>query len=59
VTGPAVNKNGVQASDKRFLDMSLEDYLALLYWTGRQGRDDKKGKIAADHAPILAKLGIA
>ncbi|MCE3015038.1 MAG: hypothetical protein ACK56W_24360 [Pirellula sp.] len=54
-----MNKNGVQASDKRFLDMSLEDYLALLYWTGRQGRDDKKGKIAADHAPILAKLGIA
>jgi hypothetical protein len=59
VTGPAVNKDGVRASDKGFLDMSLEDYIALLYWTGRQGREDKNGKITADHAPILAKLGIA
>jgi REP element-mobilizing transposase RayT len=59
VTGPAVSKDGVRASDRGFLDMSLDDYIALLYWTGRQGRDDKKGKIAVDHAPILAKLGIA
>jgi hypothetical protein len=59
VTGPAVNKDGVRASDKGFLDMSLEDYIALLYWTGRQGREDKNGKITADFAPILAKLGIA
>jgi hypothetical protein len=58
-TGPSVNKDGFRASDKGFLDMSLEDYLALLYWTGRQGRDDKSGKITNDYAPILAKLGIA
>jgi hypothetical protein len=59
ITGPAVNKDGVRASDKGFLNMRLDDYIALLYWTGRQGRDDKKGKIGADYAPFLAKLGIA
>jgi REP element-mobilizing transposase RayT len=59
VTGPAVSKEGLRASDKGFLDMSLEDYLSLLYWTGSQGREDKKGKITVDFAPILAKLGIA
>jgi REP element-mobilizing transposase RayT len=63
VTGPVVNKEGVRASDKGFLNMSLADYLALLYWTGSQGRADKSGKIAADsgmdYAPVLAKLGIA
>jgi REP element-mobilizing transposase RayT len=62
-TGPVVNKEGVRASDKGFLDMSLANYLALLYWTGSQGRADKSGKIAAecgmDHASVLAKLGIA
>jgi len=26
-----VSKEGLRASDKGFLDMSLEDYLALLY----------------------------
>jgi REP element-mobilizing transposase RayT len=59
VTGPAVSKDGLRASDKGFLEMSLEDYVALLYWTGRQGRGDKSGKITAEHAPILARLGIA
>jgi hypothetical protein len=54
-----VNKDGVRASDKGFLDMRLEDYIALLCWTGSQGRADKSGKITVDCAPILAKLGIA
>ncbi len=58
-TGPVANKEGVRASDKGFLDMSLADYLALLYWTGSKGRADKSGRIAADYAPTLAKLGIA
>jgi len=62
-TGPVVNKDGTRASDKGFLNISLADYLALLYWTGSQGRADKSGKIAAecgmDHASVLAKLGIA
>jgi hypothetical protein len=63
VIGPAANKEGVRASDKGFLNMSLSNYLALLYWTGSQGRGDKSGKIATDcgieHALVLAKLGIA
>lgn len=62
-TGPVVNKEGVRASDNGFLNMSLADYLALLYWTGSQGRAGKSGKIAAvsgmDYAPVLVKLGIA
>jgi REP element-mobilizing transposase RayT len=56
VTGPAVSKDGLRASDKGFLEMRLEDYVALLYWTGRQGRGDKSGKITAEHAPILATI---
>jgi hypothetical protein len=59
MVGPAINKEGLRASDKGFLNMSLDDYIALLFWTGRQGREDKKGKITNDYAPILAKLGIA
>jgi hypothetical protein len=56
--GPVVHRQGLRASDKGFLNMSLEDYLKLLDWTGRQGRPDKRGKIPEDYAPILEKLGI-
>ncbi|MEI8211880.1 MAG: hypothetical protein WCI02_07010 [Planctomycetota bacterium] len=38
--------------------MSMEDYLKLLDWTGRQGRLDKRGKIPETYAPILERLGI-
>jgi hypothetical protein len=56
--GPVVHKQGLRASDKGFLNMSLEEYLKLLDWTGRQGRPDKRGKIPDTYAPILEKLGI-
>jgi hypothetical protein len=61
--GPVVHKQGLRASDKGFLNMSLEDYLSLLEWTGRQRRleerrPDKRGNIPETYAPILAKLGI-
>jgi REP element-mobilizing transposase RayT len=56
--GPAVNQEGVRASNKGFLSMSLEDYLQLLDWTGRQGRPDKRGSISQSHEPILNRLGI-
>jgi hypothetical protein len=56
--GPLVHRQGLRASDKGFLSLSLEDYLKLLDWTGRQGRPDKRGKIPEDHAPILQRLGI-
>ena len=34
-----------RASDKGLLPISLDDYLKLLDWTGRQVRQDKKGSI--------------
>ena len=50
--------SGFRASDKGLLSMSLDDYLRLLDWTGRQVREDKGGVIPADLAPILERLGI-
>ncbi len=50
--------SGFRASDKGLLPMSLDDYLRLLDWTGRQVREDKRGAIPADLAPILERLGI-
>jgi hypothetical protein len=47
-----------RASDTGLLSISLEDYLQLLDWTGRQVRSDKRGAIPASLAPILERLGI-
>jgi hypothetical protein len=47
-----------RASDKGFLSMSLDDYLSLLDWTGRQLRADKPGTIPSHLAPILERLEI-
>jgi hypothetical protein len=41
-----------------FLPMTLDQYLELLDWTGRQVRRDKKGSIPADAPPILERLGV-
>jgi hypothetical protein len=38
--------------------MTEEQYLSLLDWTGRQIRDDKRGSIPAELAPILDRLGL-
>ncbi len=65
--GPMASTNGCRASDKGFLNVSLEEYFELLVFTGKQGRSDKRGKIKAggETAPtstasvILSKLGIA
>ena len=45
-----------QRSTKNVLPMSLDDYLKLLDWTGRQFRTDKRGVIPATCAPILDRL---
>ncbi|MCP5324996.1 MAG: transposase [Oceanospirillaceae bacterium] len=37
----------------------LSDYLELVDWTGRQIRNNKKGSMAKNLPPILARLGIA
>ena len=47
---------GRRVSDKGFLEMSLDEYLRLLDWSGRQIRGDKRGAIPADLAPILQRL---
>lgn len=36
----------------------LEHYLELVDWTGRQIREDKRGRIEGDEPPILDRLGI-
>jgi hypothetical protein len=56
--GPMASKDGLRASDKGFLSMSLVDYLALLDWTGRQRRADKRGVIPEHLKPILQRLGV-
>ncbi len=48
--------SGRRASNKGCLPMSLDQYLQLLDWTGRQIRQDKVGHIPAEFAPILERL---
>jgi hypothetical protein len=57
--GPAPSAGGARASDRGFLPMSLEQYLELLDWTGRQLVEGKRGSIPAHLAPILLRLQIA
>ena len=38
--------------------MSLDEYLRLLDLAGRERREDKRGAIPADLAPILERLGL-
>ena len=45
-----------RASPQSFLSMSVEDYLRLLDWTGRQLRQDRRGAIPGHLAPILDRL---
>ena len=47
-----------RASDKGLLAISLEKYLELLDWTGRQIGSPSQGSIPASLAPILERLGI-
>jgi len=47
-----------RASNTGCLPMSFGEYLNLLDWTGRQIREDKRGVIPSDLAPILERLHI-
>jgi len=47
-----------RASEKGLLPIGLDDYLALLDWTGRQVRSDKRCSIPDHLAPILDRLRI-
>ena len=54
------SKTGKRARDKGFQGISFELYLKLLDWTGRQiRRDNKKGRIPSDLAPILERVGLS
>ena len=52
-------KAGRRASDKGLLPITLEKYLELVDWSGRQLRTDKRGAIPDDLASILERLGIS
>jgi hypothetical protein len=47
-----------RASDKGFLSVSLESYLELLDWTGREVRGGKRGVIPKHLQPILRRIGL-
>jgi len=47
-----------RASKKGLLPMSLDEYLSLLDWTGRQVRTGKRGAIPDHLAPILDRLQV-
>jgi hypothetical protein len=57
--GPDVCRSGRRASEKGFLSLSLGRYLELLDWTGRQWKEGKTGRIPAELAPILDRLGLS
>jgi hypothetical protein len=56
--GDVPSATGHRASDKGLLDMSLEVYLQLLDFAGRELKNDKRGAIPAHLAPILERLGL-
>ena len=52
------HSDGMRASDKGFLHVSLREYLRLLRWTARQGVEGIGAKVPASLANVLTKLGI-
>jgi hypothetical protein len=56
--GDVPSQSGRRASDKGLLSMSLEEYLQLFDWCGRQIRGHKQGAIPADLAAIVERLGV-
>jgi hypothetical protein len=58
VTGDSPRRLHVRASDQGFLPISLEHYVMLLDWTGRELRADKRGAIPEHLAPIMERLAL-
>jgi len=56
--GEAPRRLHVRASDQGFLPISVEHYVMLLDWTGRELRADKRGAIPDHLAPIVERLGL-
>ncbi len=55
---PQVNRNGVRASDKGFLNLEWRDYLVLLTWTSKQRVKEAIEKIPDKLQAVLGSLGI-
>jgi len=56
--GPCPSSSGHRCSDKGFLAMSLDEYLALLDWTARQHVSGKRGSTPENAPPIFARLAL-
>ncbi|HMP79779.1 MAG TPA: hypothetical protein PKD54_10035 [Pirellulaceae bacterium] len=57
-SNPEVNRSGVRASDKGFLQVSWSDYLQLLRWTAAQKAREAVGRLPGKLSKILGTLGI-
>ena len=55
---PQVNQLGARASDRGFLNMTLDEYIQLLEYVGKLVHPNKRGKIAAEAESILKRLNI-
>ena len=55
---PEVHAAGLRASDKGFLQLGWQDYLALLRWTAKQAIDGVVAQVPPKLAVQLAALGI-
>ncbi len=56
---PQVHQDGVRASDKGYLNMSLDDYLKLLEWTATLGRDAAvSSQVPEQLAELISRLQI-
>ena len=55
---PELNRKGLRASDKGFLDLSLSDYLRLLRWTGKQGDEEAERRVPSHVQAVVCRLGI-
>ena len=55
---PETNAEGIRASDKGFLGVSLTEYLKLLRWTGQQREEGTGKKVPAPLQGLVSRLGI-
>ncbi|PAY20587.1 hypothetical protein CKO51_05665 [Rhodopirellula sp. SM50] len=53
-----LNREGVRASDKGFLGISLTDYTKLLRWTAKQSEEGAGRKVPPSLQGLVSRLGI-
>ena len=57
--GSHPSRNGQRCSDKGYLAMTTDEYLALLDWTARQQSGDKRGRTPESLPPVLERLSLS